>query len=78
MIYRFSPSGQAARLPSVETVSVQPWNVYNDLLVIVDFDEDGQADNINFIIKRIKVWTSASAPGYRLAIPQYSNGRLLL
>jgi len=31
----------------------------------VDFDDDGVPDNINFIIKRIKVWTSASAPGYR-------------
>lgn len=40
--------------------------IRNDLLIIaVDFDEDGVADNINFIIKRIKVWTSASAPGYR-------------
>ena len=45
---------------------------------VVDFDDDGVADNVSFIIKRIKVWTSASAPGYRSDAHRVTNKRMPL
>ena len=43
------------------------YTVLTLLRLIPDFDQDGVADNISFMIKRIKVHTSEAAkdPGYR-------------
>ncbi|XP_067653921.1 disintegrin and metalloproteinase domain-containing protein 10-like [Haliotis asinina] len=38
----------------------------NAIYGAIDFDGDGNADNINFIIKKIKVHTNTSDPTYRL------------
>ena len=34
-------------------------------IFISDFDQSGSPDNINFIIKKIKVYTNSSASGYK-------------
>lgn len=31
---------------------------------VVDFDSDSTADDIRFVIKRLKIWTDSSASGY--------------
>jgi|SRR6218665_1983680 len=36
-----------------------------DECLFEDFDDSGTADNIHFIIKRIKIWTSPNLPGYK-------------
>ncbi|XP_041355885.1 disintegrin and metalloproteinase domain-containing protein 10-like [Gigantopelta aegis] len=38
----------------------------NSIYKQIDFDGDNSADNINFIIKKIKIHTDPTAPGYRL------------
>lgn|SRR6218665_2414375 len=35
--------------------------------MLLDFDGNAIPDNINFIIKRIKVWTNPKTPGYKFA-----------
>lgn len=35
------------------------------LYFLIDFDGSGGADNIGFIIKKIKVWDDPSAQGYK-------------
>lgn len=39
----------------------------NEIYRKIDFDGNNSPDNINFIIKRIKVWTNPKAPGYKFA-----------
>ena len=43
--------------------------------LFVDFDGDHIRDNINFVIKRIKVHTEANSPGYKFPGKVYENGR---
>ena len=31
---------------------------------VLDFDNSGGPDNIGFVIKKIKIWTDPTAPGY--------------
>ncbi|XP_067943444.1 disintegrin and metalloproteinase domain-containing protein 10-like [Watersipora subatra] len=39
----------------------------NSIYRTIDFDADGQADNVTFTIKKLKIWTDSTSSGYPFA-----------
>ncbi|KAJ8311382.1 hypothetical protein KUTeg_010737, partial [Tegillarca granosa] len=49
----------------------------NTIFQPIDFDQDGSPDNIQFVIKRMKVYTDPNAAGYKFPLKNYGVEKFL-